>query len=188
MQNQNYFTPSAQNYLSRFYSILDTMMQEMTSAPLTQSISHNFIVQMLPHHRAAIEMSHNILAYSTYVPLRDIALQIISEQTKSIENMMNVLNSCSLVRNSEKDLVTYQSQVNRIMQTMFTGMKQAPATNDLNRDFIYEMIPHHRGAVEMSKNALEYPICPSLRPILQAIVTSQEEGIRQMEEILRQLS
>ncbi len=36
-----------QDYLSRFHSILNQVIKEMTTAPLTDSISHNFIVQMI---------------------------------------------------------------------------------------------------------------------------------------------
>lgn len=54
------------------------MIQGMTEAELTGSISDNFIVQMIPHHRAAIEMSGNILKYTTSIPLQEIALGIIS--------------------------------------------------------------------------------------------------------------
>ncbi|MFR1761526.1 DUF305 domain-containing protein, partial [Frisingicoccus sp.] len=68
---------------------------------------------------------------------------------------------------------------------MFCDMGNARVTNQVNCDFMWEMIPHHRGAVEMSKNALRYHICPELRPILEAIITSQERGIRQMCHLLR---
>lgn len=37
----------------------------MTGVCLTDSISGNFIMQMIPHHTAAIEMSANILKYTT---------------------------------------------------------------------------------------------------------------------------
>ena len=53
------------------------MIQQMNSAQLSNSISYNFIVQMIPHHKAAIEMSCNLLQYTTLVPLQEIALNII---------------------------------------------------------------------------------------------------------------
>lgn len=40
------------------------MIQGMTDDELDESISHNFIVQMIPHHKAAIEMSQNLLQYT----------------------------------------------------------------------------------------------------------------------------
>lgn len=38
------FSDVTKNYLCRFYKILDEMIEGMTSAELTNSLSHNFIV------------------------------------------------------------------------------------------------------------------------------------------------
>ena len=172
-------------YLCRFYEILETMIAEMTNAERTDSLSHNFIVQMIPHHRAAIEMSHNILQYTTLIPLQNIALNIIDEQTKSIKNMQQILGRCSKMTNPAQDICLYQKRCQQITYTMFTQMGNASITNDINADFMREMIPHHRGAIRMSQNVLRYPICPELLPILQAIITSQQKGICEMERLLR---
>lgn len=179
------FSDVTKDYLSAFYEILDEMICKMTGAELSDSISHNFIVQMIPHHEAAIRMSENILRYTTSLPLQDIAAGIITEQTKSIRNMRDILSNCEALENSRQDLCLYQRHTEQIMQTMFSGMKCAQAENRVDCNFMWEMIPHHRGAVEMSKNALRYDICPGLVPILQAIISSQEKGIRQMQRLLR---
>lgn len=174
-------------YLSCFYQILDRMIFGMTSARLTNSVSHNFIVQMIPHHRAAIEMSRNLLCYTTNIPLQEIALNIIKEQTKSIHNMQQILNCCSRLRNTEQELSYYQKHIHEITRTMFADMKNACTTNDINATFMHEMIPHHKGAIKMSQTTLDLPICSELVPILEAIITSQEKGARQMEELLSML-
>lgn len=185
MTNQREFSTVTKTYLSRFYDILDEMIWEMSNADLTDSISYNFIVQMIPHHRAAIEMSKNLLQYTTFVPLQDIAVNIVEEQTKSIQDMTRALNGCSKLKNCAEDLQLYMKQYHQITQTMFAGMGDAFASNDINADFIREMIPHHRGAIQMSENALSFPICPELTPILQAIITSQKKGIHEMECLLQ---
>jgi len=172
-------------YLKRFNCILDEMIYGMTNAELSNSISHNFIVQMIPHHMAAIEMSENILKYTTDRPLQDIAYSIISEQTRSIENMCKIEGECSKCINSERDVRLYQRRVNQIMRIMFHRMGNAAVTNNVNNDFMREMIPHHRGAIEMSNNALQYSICGGLHPILNAIIVSQRKGIMQMQQLLR---
>lgn len=174
-----------EKYLSGFYDILDEMIDEMTSVQLTDSISHNFIVQMIPHHRAAIEMSRSILQYTTCIPLQNIAANIIAEQTKSIEDMRDAENCCAGLQNTEEDLQLYMQCYHQITHVMFTNMNNALITNDVNADFLHEMIPHHKGAIRMSQNAMRFPICPELRPILQAIITSQKAGVRKMEHLLR---
>ncbi len=181
------FTEAVKSYLCRYDAILDQMIRGMKGAELTDSISHNFIVQMIPHHRAAIEMSGNLLRYSDFAPLRRIAQNIVREQTQSIANMERALGTCERLRNTREDLCRYGRRFDSITEVMFSQMRNACADNNINGNFMREMIPHHQGAIRMSKNALQYPICPELDPILRAIISSQEKGVQEMEALLRQL-
>lgn len=184
MTKQYKFSDDTKEYLTQFYCILDEMIQKMTNAELNDSISHNFITQMIPHHQAAIEMSRNILQYTTCVPLQNIASNIITMQTQGIQDMRTVLNECSISSNSVQDLCLYQRHFENIAHTMFTEMDTARATNQINADFMREMIPHHKGAIRMSENALRFDICSELKPILDSIITSQRKGIREMQRLL----
>ena len=177
----------AREYLSEYNHILDRLIDGMTNVPLTNSISHNFIVQMIPHHQAAIEMSENLLSYTSCAPLKNIASQIIREQTESIKNMRLAECACEKLLNSCQDVDLYSRKTEQIMNTMFDDMGKAPDDNQINIDFIREMIPHHEGAIRMSKNALKYDICPELCPILLSIISSQERGVTQMKRLLSQI-
>ena len=73
-------------------------------------------------------------------------------------------------------------------RNMFAEMKRAPRTERIPCDFIREMIPHHEGAIRMSENALRFSLCPELIPILDAIIISQKEGVRQMRKLLEEAS
>ena len=172
-------------YLCRYREILDTMIREMTCAELNGSISHNFIAQMIPHHRAAIQMSESLLKVSDYGPLGRIAENIIQEQTQSIARMEASRRVCGEVQNTEQELCRYARRFHQITQRMFAQMASARADCNVNADFMREMIPHHQGAIRMAKNALQYPICPELVPILEDIITSQEKGVEEMEKLLQ---
>lgn len=174
------------HYLKNFQCILNEMIENMTQVRLSDSVSHDFIVQMIPHHKAAVEMSRNLLKYTTNLPLQDIALNIIKEQTESIANMEKILCSCDKVRNCERILCQYQQKMDHIMNAMFCEMKDAPVVNNINENFINEMIPHHKGAVSMSELTLTYDICPDLKPILESIITSQKKGVIQMQKLLKE--
>lgn len=180
-------TEETKRYLTEFYEILDCMIEGMTSAELTDSISYNFIVQMIPHHRAAIEMSKNILLYTQNKSLEGIACNIISTQTKSIENMQQIQRQCGRVCNSIEDLRLYQRRMDTIMHTMFCKMDQAHEGNNMDIDFMCEMIPHHQGAIQMAENTLKYEICSQLDPILCEIISSQKKGVREMKMLLQRM-
>lgn len=181
------FSTAAKQYLCRFYEILDEMIKGMEGAELTDSLSHNFIVQMIPHHIAAIEMSRNLLQYTDWAPLSAIARNIIKEQTESISRMRAALDRCSVCKNTPDELCLYKRRFRQITEEMFCKMGNAEASNNINADFMREMIPHHEGAISMSENALRYPICPELTPILNAIIRSQKKGVCKMEQLLRRV-
>lgn len=175
---------NTQSYLERFEYILHEMIRQMSTAPKTDSISGSFITQMIPHHRAAIEMSENLLRYTTNIPLQSIALNIISSQKQSIANMTSAFLHCKELTDTPQELAAYQAKNECILENMFHQMSSAYTDNNIDGNFMREMIPHHRGAIAMSENALHYPLCPQLIPLLNDIIVSQRRGIREMQRLL----
>ncbi len=49
-------------------------------------------------------MSQNILQYTTFISLQNIALNIIDAQTQSVQDMSNILNQGINVQNSQRTL------------------------------------------------------------------------------------
>lgn len=180
------FSLVTKDYLSRYQEILKNMIQGMSSAELNDSIGHNFMTQMIPHHQAAIEMSQNLLRVTTCVPLQEIAQRIIREQTQSIANMEAILPGCTMA-NTADAVTNYQNKARTILDTMFTEMGNACQSNNIDADFMWEMIPHHCGAIAMSQNALWFAVCPGLDEILDNIIVSQERGVCQMRSLLRKM-
>lgn len=176
------------DYVKRYRCILDTMIENMTSVCLTDSISANFIKQMIPHHRAAIEMSENLLRFTTCIPLQNIAQNIICSQKESICSMEAICPECSRRRNTPRALNYYQRSNECILRNMFREMHTACTDNCIDANFMREMILHHRGAVLMSQNALKFCICPELKPILESIIDSQEKGVQEMQQLLGEIT
>lgn len=177
----------AKNYISDYYCILDNMIEKMTRAKLSDSISGNFIVQMIPHHMAAVEMSENILRYTTLVPLQCIAENIVSAQKLGIEEMSRIQDKCGEMCGPKCDVCLYQRDTDRIIHNMFEKMRSAYGDNNINCNFMREMIPHHMGAVRMAENALKYNVCQPLVPILKDIVAEQKKGICEMKNLMRKI-
>ncbi len=176
---------NTQNYLNTYRCILDEMIRGMTHARLCDSISHNFIVQMIPHHKAAIQMARNIEKYTTNPEIEQIACHIIEEQTKSIADMENMLACCSEKCNCEEDLCSWRNAADKVFQTMFRRMRDAASVNSVDCNFLREMIPHHEGAVAFSEITLQCQICPELQPVLESIIVSQAEGICRLQGLLK---
>lgn len=176
---------NTKEYIDNFYKIFDEMSTKMKEVEPSSSISATFIQQMIPHHEAAIKMSENILQYTTDTAIENLAKNIIADQTKDIEKMKNMLDECSACDNSDVDVNLYMREFSAIFDTMIRKMNAAPTTNNLNVDFLSEMIPHHEGAINMSKNVLKFEICDQLKSLAESIVLNQTAQLQLMQNLLR---
>lgn len=174
-------------YIQNFYAIFDEMRRKMEAVVPCDSISVNFIEQMIPHHEAAIQMSENILKFTTNTEIEEIAKTIISMQTSDIEAMREMKAGCD-IKNDTRDLFLYEKGYQIAYNRMIQGMSASQTKNNVDIDFLTEMIPHHEGAIAMAENLLKFDICEPLRTLAEGIVTTQKEQAKQMRELLRRLS
>lgn len=187
MQSSYELSCVTKEYLSRYYELLDTMIHSMTESQSCNSVSHDFIAQMIPHHQAAVEMSENLLKYTTCVPLQNLAKRIICTQTHGIEQMKKVFDSCSEQKNDPHELMLYRRCFEQICNKMFFEMSSVCYDNRLNCNYIKQMVPHHRGGISMAKNALRFCLCEQLKPMLCEMIASQQNNLKTFDMISKQI-
>ena len=177
---QNFLSEETNNYLSRFDEILNNMANKMLDPKLEDSVTINFIICMIPHHEAAIYMCENLLKYTQFLPLKQIAQDIIRMQTKGVAQMKEIEKTTGYIITSEIDNNSYLDSYFMITKKMIYKMENSLRTNNINLDFISEMIPHHEGAIDMCNNLLQYNIDPRLRMLAENIIREQSQGVEDL--------
>lgn len=71
--------------------------------------------------------------------------------------------------------------------SMHKDMMGIKATGNIDKDFILNMIPHHKAAIEMAGIALKESKDTVTRRVAQNIIGAQKAEIKQMEARLKQL-
>ncbi len=178
----------SKQYLINFQEILSQMANQMISQKFTNQITLDFIRCMIPHHQAAIDMSQNLLQYTKYEPLQQIAEDIITMQTKGIEEMKEIYRTTKNYQNDILDVYRYTVNYYQIAEQMIIKMTNSSKSPNINYDFITEMIPHHEGAIKMCYLLLQYPINPRLRNLANTIIKEQSEGIRKLQNLAKNFS
>lgn len=188
MANTYLLTSGAKRYLCCYYQILDEMIQGVTTAKLTQSISHNLTVQLLPHQQAAVRMCRNILEVSDDRAVRRLAQSMAEQRTRTIRSLEQALPAAGRLDTPRPELRLCQRRMDLIFRELFARMGFAPEGNRLDAVFLHQMALHSRGAAQAARNALRYELCTELPPLLRDILDTQCRERRQAEALLRRMS
>lgn len=76
----------AQDIIAALQRIDQRMMADM-QLPSSGDVTKDFVLGMIPHHIAAVDMAYVLLAHSTHADLRDMAHAVIREQEREIRQL-----------------------------------------------------------------------------------------------------
>lgn len=167
----------------QFYAILDTLIDETTAPLPTNSITGDFIAAMLPYYRAAIDIAATLPEHSSHQPSRDIALDIISRQTRLIEALQQLPPECAAQPNTRTQSEQFRRTFLSELQTTLQELADVPFSRRTECNFIRQMLIYQRGATRLSQTALQRAICQQLTGILLAAAVDQQSTIRQLQTL-----
>ena len=142
-----------------------------------------FLTGMAHHHESAIEMAKIAKERGKDAFIRRLADQIVTAQQQEIAKMERIYR-----RLFDRELVGNPMAHEQLgLSAEAAGMTHSPETNEMlrsadpfDRAFVDEMVPHHRGAVAMSKAVLRSTKDTELRELAEAIISTQQREISAM--------
>jgi uncharacterized protein (DUF305 family) len=116
--------------------------------------------------------------------LRSLAQEIIVTQQEEIAEMRLALAGAAAAPSTGgPDDAALVARCDAAMTRMMAAMWIKP-TNDVDRDFVALMVPHHQGAIDMAYEELSYGRSEPLHGLAQEIIATQEEQIAVMRRAL----
>lgn len=154
---------------------MDNSMMAMHKAKQTGNPDYDFASMMIPHHEGAIVMAEAVVKNGKSPELIAFSKRVITAQQKEISLLKDFLKTAS--EQQSKDASEFKKELDASMNPMMDGMGKVKLTNDIDKDFVVLMIPHHQSAVDMAKAYLPYSKNDKIRAIAEQILSSQEEEI-----------
>lgn len=135
-----------------------------------------FVQEMLPHHESALDMAAIAKERSDRPEIERLADAIITTQRQEISQLR------AIAARLEGDGVRAGSLgVPHHMMGMDGDVAALETADPFDRAFLDDMVPHHQGALEMSRVVLDRGSDPEVRALATAISSAQAKEIEQMQ-------
>lgn len=166
---------NSKEYLDTYYEIVDSLKSQMFAVENSNSISHMFIEQILPHTNAGIELSENILKYTTDTDIENFAKNVVTQNNENLERLNSISIKC-VCENNERDIKLYTRKSTELITAMITRLNSVQGTNNLNSLYLQSMMFYYEGFLALARNLLNFEICSSLKSFVdeQIIFTTNQ--------------
>jgi uncharacterized protein (DUF305 family) len=170
--------PAADTNHSEVKQLMDSMMMKMHQQKATGNNDIDYANNMLQHHQGAVDMAKLQEARGSNLVLKEFSRKIITDQQKEIAVMAEFISRNGATPSPNN--AVFKMAMDSAMQTMMPA--DVKIYNDIDKDFVAQMIIHHQSALDMAKAYLQYGTNTTLRKISQDILASQGEEVKWLKE------
>lgn len=149
--------------------------------PSSDDFDQHFIEQMIPHHEDAIRMADLAPREAEHGQIKRLAAEIKTAQTKENKQMRSWYRSWYGTDVPEGSQMQHRGGLHGA-----SDLKKLENAEQFDREFIRQMIPHHRMAIMMSRMAPRRAEHEQTRKLAQNIIASQTKEIKEMRRWYRQ--
>jgi uncharacterized protein (DUF305 family) len=161
----------------------DADMEHMMTMTGT-TLDRMFLLDMIPHHAAALPVAHRARPHLTRDDLRTMAEEIVHQQAVEIGQIKEILDALNVMSAGE-DMAPAETDR---PDFGLVGDRRVPLTPEDDVTFIDFFVPHHEMAVEMAEHVLTHGENLEVRDLAEMMRTNQMQEIETMQSVREEVA
>lgn len=141
-----------------------------------------FVANMIEHHQGAVDMAKLALTNAKHQELKDMAQDIVSAQTKEIDDMKSWQVAWGYPPSSGENMMDHSAMGMMADMNMMTENLKGLTGDAFDKKFIELMIEHHQSAIDMAVSGKTNAYHSEVITLTEAIVNAQSKEISQMKQ------
>lgn len=178
---------NSKEYLDTYYNIIDRINQDVNGIEASNSISETYIRQIIPVFQGGIDMSENILKYTTNVDVESFAKNVMFDMQTNIDSLNGLLENSLNECNTERDAKLYLRKFGEIFNHMITMLNTNMTGNNLDLLYLSALTSLLEGIINISKNALSFSLQCDLKSLLTDIIDEQTLHLKTIKTLLKNM-
>lgn len=174
---------NTKEFLDEFYAIIDEMELRMRSVEPAESISVTYAQQIEPYFEAAISLIQNVLNYTTNINIEDISKELVSQVEDWINLLGEINDDCLNIENTETERRLYQREFESILTRLISQLRTSRSDNNLNANFLSEIVVFLQAGINFGKNVLRFEICERLRDFVEEMLRIQTKLLIKVKQL-----
>lgn len=163
-----------------------TMTDSHHARPSKKPYDLQYLDTMTRHHQSAIDMAVMAQDKASSAEIKAFARQIVSAQSEEIKQFKSWRSEWYGDQPDASNMAMHGMK--HSMKHMDMGTLKTASGAAFDRLFLEMMIPHHQGAIEMSRPALKKASHPELREAARKIIEDQQKEITRMQQWLAKMT
>ncbi len=155
--------------------IMDKGMQDMKAMKSSGNPDNDFAGMMKMHHMSAIEASQVQLSQGTDPTLKAMSQKMIDDQQREIAEFNTFLSGHDAHGGGD----AFHKESMAMMNKMNMPMDNS---GSVDKQFVTMMIPHHQGAIDMSKAYIKSGAHePKMKSMANNLISAQQKEIKELQ-------
>ena len=145
--------------------------ETMNNAKMNGDFDYDFANLMIMHHQMAIDMSRVQIEKGSDQTIKNMANGIVVAQEIEIREMQQFIKNYKIPKTNDQTSNSYKIATE--MKSMMDKMNTIKMTDNIDKDYVAMMLPHHESAVTMAKQQLQFGTQNSMVDLAKNIIVDQ---------------